>query len=197
MKKITLLFILALCFLLNCECDAQSINSSSKWMIAKQLDEFGDHTKRYDLCYETTGTFSNNKITNEKLIARIYFTSNFGVFIQFIEYGKFNASLYTGLNAPLLVKSQKDKTASFLMVPRSKGRIFPYIKTTEYNNFSDFITLLKDETYLKCLFVDKNNQSYSFQIDCRGFSKAYNTFLSSNNINDIRVLEPEFLYAID
>lgn len=82
------------------------------------------------------------------------------------------------------------------MIPRSKGRIFPLNTETNKDDFLKFIQLLKDENYIKCVFMDSNHQQYNFKIDCKGFTRAYTTFLTKNGIDKVNLLNADIVYKI-
>lgn len=161
MKKIfLLLIILSITFTHN------AIAQSMPWTAIESLDEFGDPTGEYGLGYQTTNaTFSNSIVADKPLTVFIGFSKQWGVIIQLKEYGKYFASLYTGYNQHMKVKTASGKTTSFLMIPRSKGRIFPFNSETHNNDFLKFIQLLKDEVYIKCVFMDSKHQLYNFKIN--------------------------------
>lgn len=178
-------------------CNAQNVKKFYRWELVEQVDEFNDSTGDTVLHCMIDGTFKSPNLAGANEVdVSIMFIPDFGFVIQFYEYGKYYASLYTGRNATLSVKTQSGEVSSFLMVPRSKGRIFPCsdASTEKYTEFTRFIELLKSEVSLKCFFIDCKQRSYSFTIDCRGFTKAYNEFLNSNNINDITIFKKTYLY---
>ncbi len=192
MKKIILIFLIfSNIFIYNAK--AQSM----PWTAIESLDEFGDPTGEYGLGYQTTNaTFSNNIVADKPLTVFIGFSKKWGVVIQFKEYGKYYASLYTGINQNMRIKTSSGKTMSFLMIPRSKGRIFPLNTETNKDDFLKFIQLLKDENYIKCVFMDSNHQQYNFKIDCKGFTRAYTTFLTKNGIDKVNLLNADIVYKI-
>lgn len=195
--KFVITLLIIFCCAQNINCKAQIYQKFNNWEIVEQLDEFKDPTGIVRLSYQGSGTFSNSTMAGTNpLTINIGFYKDFGIIIQFVEYGKYYASLYTGLNAPLSVKTQLGEISKFWMIPRSKGRILPCSAYNEerYKPLSDFIELLKSEVSLKCFFIDKNNQEYSFVIDCRGFTKAYETFLKYNNIIEIPTLDCSYVY---
>ena len=201
MKTNRILLIIALiiasCCVQDFNCMAQINQQYNNWAIVEQVDDFNDPTGIVVLSYKGSGTFSNSTIAETNpLTINMGFYKELGVIIQFVEYGKYYASLYTGLNAPLSVKTQSGEVCKFWMVPRSKGRILPcstYNKDI-YKPFSDFIDLLKSEVSVKCFFIDQKNQKYSFVIDCRGFTKAYEAFLKYNNITEPPLLDSSYVY---
>lgn len=202
-KNLVLAFLVCMLLVFNkFECTAQDNKLYGKWQLVEQVDEFGDPLGESILCYKTKGTFSNTTVASKNSVTvQILFTKEYGVYMQFIEYGKYYASLYTGINTPLSVKTQSGKVSKFLMVPRSEGRIFPLAisdvtRERGYEDFALFIDIIKKETTVRCHFYDKNNQSYSFKIDCRGFTKAYDAFLKDNNIQGVKIFDSDFLYDI-
>lgn len=198
-KKIFLFFVCIL-FAFQYECKAQNVKTFMKWKIVEQVDEFGDPIGGSVLSYETKGTFSNNTVaTKNSATVLVMFTKEYGVLFQFFEYGKYYASLYTDLNAPLSVKTKSGNVTKFFMVPRSKGRIFPMpisdvTRKWGYEDFSLFIDMLIKETTIKCVFSDVKGKSFSFSIDCRGFTKAFEAFLKDNDLTKIKILDEDFLY---
>lgn len=202
-RNLVLVFLVCMLLAFNrYECEAQNSKSYGKWQLVEQVDEFGDPLGESILYYETKGTFSNTTIANKNSVTvQILFTKGYGVYMQFIEYGKYYASLYTDINTPLSVKTQSGKVTKFLMVPRSEGRIFPLAisdvtRKWGYEDFALFIDMIKKETTVRCHFYDQNKQSYSFKIDCRGFTKAYDAFLKDNSIQAVKIFDSDFLYDI-
>lgn len=173
---------------------------SMPWTVIEDSDEFGDETGSYSLVSQTiNATFSNNTISNQPLSVFIVFSKEWGIIFQLKEYGKYFASLDTGYNQDMKVKTASGKTFKFSMIPRSKGRLIPYYSQTYQGNTEDFYTfiqLLKDENSLKCVFMDSSYQLYKFDINCIGFTKAYNTFLTKNKIEKIKLLDKETAYKI-
>ena len=191
MKKIILITIIGFFFV------NYSHSQSMPWMVIEEMDEFGDGNGNFALGYQTTdATFSNSTVGNKPLTVFIGFSKKWGVIIQFKEYGKYYASLYTGLNQHMKVKTSSGKTTAFLMIPRNKGRIFPFNTDTHKDDFLNFIQLLKVENFLKCVFMDSNHQQYNFKIDCKGFTKAYTTFLTKNGIDKVNLLDADIVYKI-
>ncbi|MDE6498553.1 MAG: hypothetical protein K2L21_07835 [Muribaculaceae bacterium] len=151
---------------------------------------------------EAKGTYSNKIVSDKPLTVGIGFYPDLGACFILME-GNYKANLYTGYNFSLDVKTPTGEEYGFWMVPRSGGRFFPCLGPTKkinkheyWDEFSQFIELLKKEKYLKCYLIDNKYQSYTFKIDCIGFTKAYEKFLRLNNIESLPILSTEFLYNI-
>ena len=149
------------------------------------------------MSYYTSGKFSSPNIVSEKTCyVNLFFTKDYGIGFQIVEYGDFYASLYTGVNIEFKVKTGSGEVKTFMCVPRSQGRLFPYNDEYRGTDVLEFVELLKKENKLKCYFRDYNGRSYSFEINCSGFTKSYNKFLTKNQMDNIKVLKTDLLYKL-
>ena len=190
------MFSIILCGQIETSC-AQNVQKFYSWQLVGQVDDFNDPTGETVLHSAVEGSFKSPNLSGSNDVdVSILFMPEFGFAIQFYEYGKYYASLYTGRNATMSVKTQSGEVSNFLMVPRSKGRIFPCSDAdpAKYRDFTYFIELLKKEVSLRCFFIDNAQRSYSFTIDCRGFTKAYEAFLKSNDMTEITIYQKTYLY---
>lgn len=175
----------------------QPLTSVAQWKVEDLKDEFGDPADEAVMSYYTSGKFSSPNIVSDKTCyVNIFFTKDYGIGFQIVEYGDFYASLYTGVNIDLKMKTGSGEVKTLRCVPRSQGRLFPYNDEHKGISVLEFVELLKKENKLKCYFADYNGRSYSFDINCNGFTKNYTNFLSKNHIDNIKILEKEFLYRL-
>lgn len=174
-----------LSIVLLCWCHMAFAQQTPNWIVAQNVDEFEDYAEGvYIATLVKDGKFSNSITSNASLTVLITFHHKYGVFFNIKEYGKYLAN-FEG-DAYLKAKGDSGKTGTFIMMSGSNGNLFPMRGggNSSFSDFLDFIEMLKSETNIKCRITNED-KSYLFTINCIGFTKAYNEFLSKNKISTV------------
>lgn len=164
MKKVIFILMLVL-----------SVVSFGEWKTGFFVDDFGDPTNEKYIYFVTDGSMDNSSVQNGNAKIQMFISSKGDVKIASHPYSWSNTPEKQPSTASLL-KTDKGEVIKYFYL-NNDGWMFNDVGT--YNKLSDagMINFLKKSKNIKIQINYKYGTSYTFLVDCIGFTKAYNQIL--------------------